>query len=141
MKLDEIPEGFTPLVWAGFCALIGPLYARPQGENVVIGLRIEPRHANTGGFAHGGLIASLADMTLTHTIGRRYAHEFYIATISLNIDFSCGARIGDWVEAHPTVSKGDGGMAFVHCDLMVEGRKIVHASGVLKRLRREGGGA
>ena len=127
------------MVWEGFCALIGPLYARPQGENVVIGLRIEPRHANTGGFAHGGLIASLADMTLTHTIGRRYAHEFYIATVSLNIDFSGGARIAATGSRRirPS-SKGDEGMAFVQCDLVVEGRKIVHASGVLKRLRREG---
>lgn len=138
MSIEQVPEGFTPLVWEGFCTLIGPLYMRPQGEDVVLGLRIEPRHANSGGVAHGGLIASLADITMTYTIGRRAGRSFFIVTVSMNIDFSSGARIGDWVEAHPLVSKSEGSLAFVQCDLLVGARKLVHASGVLKRLRREG---
>jgi acyl-coenzyme A thioesterase PaaI-like protein len=130
------PPGFEPLVWEGFCALIGPLWIRPQGEDAVIGLRIEPRHANTGGYAHGGLIATLADIAMTHVILRRSGPEFYIVTVSINIDFTGGARLDDWVEAHTLVTKSEGSLAFAQCNLLVDGKPIVHSSGVLKRLRR-----
>jgi len=135
--MHATPPGFEPLVWPGFCTLIGPLFAQPQGQDVVIGLGIEPRHANTGGFAHGGLIATLADIALTHAILRRSGPEFYIVTVSFNIDFTGGARLGDWVEAHTLITKSEGSLAFGQCNLLVEGKPIVHASGVLKRLRRQ----
>ena len=137
MSIDEAPEGFTPLIWPGFCTLIGPLWVRPGPQEVVIALGIEPRHANSGGYAHGGLIATLADIALTHVILRRSGPEFLIVTVSINIDFTGTARLGDWVEAHTIVTKSEGSLAFAQCDLVVAGQKIVHASGVLKRLRRQ----
>ncbi|MEI9982168.1 MAG: PaaI family thioesterase [Aliidongia sp.] len=81
--MDETLPGFVPLVWPGFCTLIGPLWSRPVGDgpDVVIGLRIEPRHANSGGYAHGGLISTLADIALTHAILRRCGPEFLIVTV------------------------------------------------------------
>jgi acyl-coenzyme A thioesterase 13 len=140
VPIDGMPPGFAPLVWPGFCTLIGPLHARPEGEDIVIGLGIEPRHANSGGYAHGGLIATLADIALTHVILRRSGPEFLIVTVSINIDFTGTARLGDWIEAHTVVTKSEGSLAFAQCDLMVAGKPIVHASAVLKRLRRERAG-
>jgi acyl-coenzyme A thioesterase 13 len=140
VAIDEMPGEYAPLVWPGFCTLIGPLYIRPGDENVVVALRIEPRHANSGGYAHGGLIATLADIALTHVILRRSGPEFLIVTVSINLDFTGVARLGDLVEAHTIVTKSEGSLAFAQCDLRVEGKPIVHASGVLKRLRRERAG-
>jgi uncharacterized protein (TIGR00369 family) len=140
-----MPDGFAPLVWPGFCALIGPLQARPEaaglgdGRGVVIGLRVEPRHANTGGYAHGGLVATLADIALTHAILRRSGPEFLIVTCSINLDFFGAVETGEWLEAHTIVTKSEGSLAFAQCDLLVGSRKIVHASAVMKRLRRPGG--
>ena len=141
--MEDTPPGFAPLVWPGFCTLIGPLWSRPKGDgpDVDIGLRIEPRHANSGGYAHGGLIATLADIALTHTIGRRAGPDFLIVTVSMNVDFTGSARVGDWVEAHTLVTRSEGSLAFAQCDLLVEGKAIVHGSGVLKRLRRQPAGA
>lgn len=140
--MDETLPGFVPLVWPGFCTLIGPLWSRPVGDgpDVVIGLRIEPRHANSGGYAHGGLISTLADIALTHAILRRCGPEFLIVTVSMNIDFTGSAKLGDWVEAEVLVTKSEGSLAFAQCNLRVEGQAIVHASGVLKRLKRQPAG-
>jgi acyl-coenzyme A thioesterase 13 len=140
VPIDERPAGFAPLIWPGFCTLIGPLFARPEGTDIVIGLRIEPRHANSGGYAHGGLIATLADIALTHAVLRRSGPEFQVVTVSLNLDYSGAAGLADWVEITTNVTKSEGSLAFAQCDLRVEGRAIVHASGVLKKLRRERAG-
>jgi acyl-coenzyme A thioesterase 13 len=135
--MDDTPDGFQPLVWPGFCALIGPLQARPEadGPGVVIGLRIKPRHANKGGYAHGGLVATLADIALTNSVLRRSGPDFLIVTCSINLDFIGAVETGEWLEAHTIVTKSEGSLAFAQCDLLVGSRKIVHASGVMKRVR------
>ncbi len=137
--MEDTPPGFAPLVWPGFCTLIGPLWSRPKGDgpDVDIGLRIEPRHANSGGYAHGGLIATLADFALTHAICRRAGPDFLIVTVSMNIDFTGSAKLGDWVDAQTRVTRSEGSLACAQCDLLVVGKPFVHASGVLKRLRRQ----
>ncbi|MGB8843108.1 MAG: PaaI family thioesterase [Aliidongia sp.] len=140
MPIDGIPAGFAPLIWPGFCTLIGPLFARLAGEDIVIALRIEPRHANSAGYAHGGLIATLADIALTHAILRRAGPDFLVVTVSLNLDYTGAARLEDWVEIDTIVTKSEGSLAFAHCNLRVAGCPIVHASGVLKKLRRERAG-
>jgi acyl-coenzyme A thioesterase 13 len=140
VPIDESPAGYTPLIWPGFCTLIGPLFARSAGEDIVIGLRIDSRHANSSGYAHGGLIATLADIALTHAVLRRSGPEFLIVTVSLNLDYAGAAHPADWIEINTTVTKSEGSLAFAHCDLRVEGRPIAHASGVLKKLRRERAG-
>ena len=59
----EIPEGFKVLRRASsrFLSSLGPLYAKEEGSGVVIGLRIDERHLNTRGVAHGGMLVTLAD--------------------------------------------------------------------------------
>ena len=52
----EIPQGFEELRRANsrFLSSLGPLYSKAEGSGVVIGLRLEERHLNTRGVAHGG---------------------------------------------------------------------------------------
>jgi acyl-coenzyme A thioesterase PaaI-like protein len=52
---SEPAAGFAPFEDAGdFVDLIGPVYARGEGDGSVLGLRVEERHRNAAGAAHGG---------------------------------------------------------------------------------------
>ena len=60
------PPGFEPLFRTSpFLETVGPLFYRRDPERgLVIGLRIAEKHANARGFAHGGLLVTLADIAL-----------------------------------------------------------------------------
>lgn len=58
-----MPRGFSVLSRSSpFLDAVGPLYSHGVGEALVIGLLVESRHTNARGFAHGGMLATLADM-------------------------------------------------------------------------------
>ena len=58
-----IPEGFRKLdVADDFVGLIGPLWFKAEGDKLRVGLPLEPRHGNPMGWAHGGLLVTVADM-------------------------------------------------------------------------------
>jgi uncharacterized protein (TIGR00369 family) len=111
-------------------ANLGDLYCRRNDGEIVIAMRIEERHTNMRGIAHGGMLSSLADSALglglaLHCEGR---HSF--VTVNLSTDFVDAARPGDWVEAHVDVQKVGGRVAFANCFLQVGERRILRASGV-----------
>ncbi|RYF04397.1 MAG: hypothetical protein EOO78_04415, partial [Oxalobacteraceae bacterium] len=56
---EPVPPGFEPLQRGGpYAAALGPLYLRRDGEGIVIALRVEQRHTNMRGIAHGGIRAA-----------------------------------------------------------------------------------
>lgn len=126
-----IPPGFERLKHGGpYMANLGALYCRRDGGEIAIAMRIEERHANMRGIAHGGMLSSLADSALglglmLHCEGR---HSF--VTVNLSTDFVDAARPGDWVEAHVDVQKLGARVAFANCFLQVGARRILRASGV-----------
>ncbi len=97
---DGIPAGFE--VWSRgspYLDLIGPFYVRRAEDGLVWGLRIEERHANRRGFAHGGLLATLADITLGHTAAQSRDPPALAVTVNLTTDFAGSARADrDWWE-------------------------------------------
>jgi len=127
----SVPPGFEPLQRGGpYAAALGPLYLRRDGGSIVIALRVEPRHTNMRGIAHGGMLASLADSALG--IGLLIAcegrHSF--VTVNLNNDFLDAARPGDWLEGHVEVRRIGRRMAFADGWLQVGDKRILRTSGV-----------
>ena len=127
---DEPPADFSRFEASGdFLELIGPVHVRGEGEEAVFGLRVQERHRNVAGAAHGGLLATLVDFSL----GRAIAHgldEGAPATVSLTTDFLGPAQVGDWLEAHTRVERLGGTLAFADCSVQVEGREVVRGRAV-----------
>ena len=122
------PAGFEPILEKGaFVEHIGPLLSR-EG---VVGLRIDERHLNSFGKAQGGLLATLVDFANAHKV-RLESDEAdpAVATVSLTVDFLGSADEGDWVEAHVTVERLGGTLAFVDCHLRVGEKEIVRGRAV-----------
>ena len=109
---------------------LGELYCRRSGSEIVFAMRIEDKHTNMRGIAHGGMLASLADSALGLGLTLYCEGRQSFVTVNLSTDFVEAARPGDWVEAHIDVQKLGARMAFANCFLQVGTRRILRASGV-----------
>jgi acyl-coenzyme A thioesterase 13 len=131
VRVHDIPEGFQPLDRGGpFLRLLGPLYHRRDASGIVIAIRVEERHLNVRGIAHGGMLVTLADSALGIALSMSRTPPQPMVTVSLTTDFADVARAGDWLEAHVDIQKVGSRMAFANCYLWVGERRILRASGV-----------
>ena len=125
------PPGFERLNRGGpYMANLGELYCRQGKGEIVFAMRIEDKHTNMRGIAHGGMLASLADSALGLGLTLYCEGRQSFVTVNLSTDFIDAARPGDWVEAHVEVQKLGKRMAFANCFLQVGARRILRASGV-----------
>lgn len=111
----------------------GPLFGRLEGDELVLGFRVLPRHTNPLACAHGGMLASLADMVLA--CGAMYRPEGWgriLPTISLQMDFLAPARLGSWVQGRCDVLKATGSLVFTQCLVQADGQPALRASAVFK---------
>ncbi|MCX7172698.1 MAG: PaaI family thioesterase [Proteobacteria bacterium] len=127
-----IPEGFKLINRGGpFIAMLGPLYYKKQEQGCsIIALRIEDKHLNIRGIAHGGMLVTLADSALGIALSMSRTPPQPMVTVNLTTDFVDSARPGDWVEAHVDIQRVGKRMAFANCYLHVGDKRILRASGV-----------
>lgn len=129
------PEGFEHLDRGSpFIALLGPIFHKMIDGRHVIGIRIEPRHTNIKGIAHGGMLVTIADSALGIALSLETGGKKSMVTANLSTDFLDAAYPGDWVEAHVDIQRIGGRLAFASCHLMVGGKRILRASGVFAAL-------
>ena len=127
----DLPREFRPLFRTSpVLDLIGPLYCRGEGVDLVIGLRVEAKHCNARGTVHGGILATLADIALGYTMAFSSTPPANLVTASLTLDFAGTAKIGDWLEAHVDVQKRGSRLSFANCYITVNEQRIVRASAV-----------
>jgi acyl-coenzyme A thioesterase 13 len=133
--MKRAPPGFRALGrLSPFNALVGPLYARKKrGRELSIGLRIEPKHTNSRGICHGGVLATLADLSLGYAMHAKAGGKVSFVTAHLAVDFAGAARIGDWLEAEVEIQRMGTRLAFANCYLVADGRRIVRASAIFAR--------
>ena len=128
------PPGFEKVFRTSpFLEANGPFYYRRDGAALIIGLRIEEKHCNARGLAHGGLLMTLADIALGYSIAFREDPPASAVTASLSADFAGAARLGDWVEAHVDIQKSGKTLCFANAYLVVGEERILRASAVFLR--------
>jgi uncharacterized protein (TIGR00369 family) len=127
----EIPREFRPLFRTSpVLDLIGPLYCRGEGVDLVVGLCVEAKHCNARGAVHGGMLATVADVALGYTMAFSSTPPVSLITANLTLDFAGTAKIGDWLEAHVDVQKRGSRLSFANCYITVNGQRIARASAV-----------
>ncbi len=128
--MSDLPSGFEPLFRTSpYLETIGPLYSKGKGADLVVGLRVAEKHCNARGTAHGGLLATLADIALGYATATSRTPLVALTTASLTLDYAGSAKLGDWLEAHMDIQKLGTRMAFVSAYLCVGTERIVRASG------------
>lgn len=147
-----IPEGFEAVkAGAPFVDPAGPFFFKEADGELVIGLLLEEKHCNSAGTAHGGLIATMADVALGNAIGHasvteeeraRWRENDHVlqrppvprVTVNLSTDYTGSARVGDWLEMRVDVQKLGASLAFANAYLRSNGERIARTSGVYRNL-------
>ncbi|MGH8678147.1 MAG: PaaI family thioesterase [Burkholderiales bacterium] len=127
----NVPADFKPLFRTSpVLDLIGPIYCRGEGRNLVLGLRVESKHCNARGTVHGGILATLADVALGYTMAFSSEPPASLVTANLTLDFAGTAKIGDWLQTAVDVQRQGSRLAFANCYISVGDQRIVRASAV-----------
>ena len=130
-----VPAGYKLIKRGGpFLTGLGPLYYRKDGERIVIALRVEERHLNTRGIAHGGMLVTLADSALGIALSMTQTPPQPMVTVSLSTDFLRSAGPDDWLEARVDVERVGNRLAYATCYLSVGDQRILRASGVFAKV-------
>lgn len=134
--MTVVPDGFQPFSYSSaFLDAVGPLYEGKAADgSLILGLRVEARHCNRRGFAHGGLLVTLADLVLGYSLGSAGGQRGLL-TVNLAADFAGAAQLDQWVEACADIQKATGSLAFANCYVTADGKRIVRASGIFKAPR------
>jgi uncharacterized protein (TIGR00369 family) len=130
----SIPADFRPVNSPGnpFISANGPLYGRWIDGRFTLGFLVEERHCNPGKTCHGGMISTLADMTLLFGCNLQGGVQRYMLTVSLNIDFLGASGPGDWIEGRCEVLRASKNMVFAQGMLTVGDKPIARLNGIFK---------
>jgi uncharacterized protein (TIGR00369 family) len=135
-----VPEGYEVVQRSqgpGFGGLVGPFYAKREGRAISLGLRIEPRHLNSRGTCHGGLLATLADVALGYAcvVAAEDGQGRNFVTIDLSIEYMASTQAGDWLYSEVQVLNANARTAAAAGHLLVEGRPVARISANFRMAR------
>lgn len=137
--MSDIPEGFAPFKLAfGFLETNGPLYGKWENERLLLGFRVELKHCNPGRVAHGGMLATFADMLLP--IASRFQSKTdmgFLPTVSLSCDYLAPAPLGAWVEGRAEALRITKNLLFAQGVATADGEPVLRANGIFKITSRE----
>lgn len=108
----------------------GPFYFR-LGEEPGVGFFSEERHTNIAHFVHGGMLLTLADISLWD-VARRKIGPFRAVTLTLNSEFIAPGPIGAFIEATGEVLRAGKSLVFVRGLISAKGDTLLSYSGTLK---------
>ena len=115
----------------------GPFYEPldPAGDPRVV-LLVEEKHCNSSGVTHGGLLMTMADLTLCAAARAGLPDERAI-TVQLDAQFTDAGRIGDFLVARAEVVRRGGTLIFVRGQIQCGERVLLTASAVTRRVKRQ----
>ena len=134
-QIPEPPAGFEPQVGRGpFSAHNGPYFFRRVEEGIELAFFALPRHCNSLGLVHGGMLSTFLDGLLANAVGR--AAGGTPVTIHLSIDVLAMGRAGEWIVGEGRLTRAARDVAFAEGRLHVAGKTIARATGVFRLMKR-----
>lgn len=114
---------------------IGPFFYYQDGDKCHAAFRVQPHHCNMGDTTHGGILMSFADYCLCMSA---FSNDLAgVVTVNCNSDFIGPSSAGDLILGEAEVTREGGSLVFTRCRLHVEGRTILTASGVIKKIHHK----
>lgn len=143
-KMDIGDQSKAPPGWSlfstrdTFSGHAGPFWFRSNDQKTPgVGFVSRPVHANFHGVVHGGVLMTLADMTLFnicfHAVG-----PFQGVTLSTTVDLIAAGPIGEFIEATGEATKATGSILFARGEIVCRGARLATFSGSLKRITPRG---
>ena len=136
----HIPEGYELFEWVDpFEELVGPLCFKEDADGRVrFAFEAQPKHANTSGQIHGGMLMTFADFALCLAAIHGLPGERCV-TVSLSCEFTAPGQVGDFIESTAEVVRRARSLTFVRGTITAGDRTLLNYSGIVKRLARSDG--
>lgn len=124
-------EGFEALFRTSpFLETNGPFYQKKEDANLIVGLRVLDKHVNGRGYAHAGILMTLADIAIGYHSAFSENPPLNLVTISLNNDFMSSAKLGDWLEAHVVLSKKGRILLYASATILKDEVKVLRSNAI-----------
>ena len=133
LESELIEQGWETKPMTGFNELVGPIWARREGDVWVNGFLVTDKHLNFRRNLHGGMLATFADSVL----GRRVSNAVKprpSATVQLDMHYVAPVRLGDFLEGRAEIIRVAGSLVFVAGRFNVGAAIVATANGVWKIL-------
>ena len=125
-NMDETTKGF--MKHNGGLSL-----KKVNSSNYEFNVEVKDCHLNSGKFAHGGFLATIAD-TGMGTAAHQVAENKRCVTINLEIKYIGPAKEGDLLLGKVKILKKTKSLVFINCEIINQEDLIVTASGIWKIL-------
>jgi len=128
------PQGFSEIrLIDPFELHVGPAYAQGGKGARRYAFLVRPHHCNMRGVVHGGMLMTLADMTLGQAVWDATDNAACV-TLNMQTQFLKSANAGDWIEVVPDLTRRTRGFVFMRGDFTVGGETIMTVQSVWKLL-------
>ena len=124
--MDESKKGFMK-------HLGGLSFRKIDDNNYEFSGKIQDMHLNTGGIAHGGYLATIADAGMG-TAAHMIASGKRCVTINLEIKFLSAGKLGDDLTGKVKILKKTKTLIFINCIISNSKEIVSSASGTWKIL-------
>ena len=119
----------------GFMQNIGDLsFEKKDASNFEFKIKIIENFLNSGGIAHGGFIATIADTGMGNAAHIAAGNKRCV-TINLDIKFISAGKLHEQLLGKVKVLKKTKTLVFMFCELKCDNKIITSASGVWKILK------
>ena len=125
-NMDESKKGFMK-------HLGGLSFRKIDDDNYEFSGKIQDMHLNTGGIAHGGYLATIADAGMG-TAAHMIASGKRCVTINLEIKFLSAGKLGDDLTGKVQILKKTKTLIFINCIISNSKEIVSSASGTWKIL-------
>lgn len=124
-------KAFVPLFRTSpFLENNGPFYQKKEGDELIVGLRVLEKHVNGRGYAHAGILMTLADIAIGYSAAFSEEPPLNLVTISLNNDFMSSAKLGDWLEARVVISKKGRTLLYASATVLKNDVKVLRSNAI-----------
>jgi uncharacterized protein (TIGR00369 family) len=111
---------------------VGPLYEIGEKLGRRYAFVVDERHVNMRGVIHGGMLMTLADMTMGQAAWDA-CDKADVVTLNMQSQFIRGARLGEIVEVQPVLTRRTRSIIFLRGDFMV-GEEIIFSCASLWKI-------
>lgn len=133
----QIPKGYQLFEFVDpFEEQVGPLcFKVDEAGRLRFAFEASPRHANSSGQIHGGMLMTFADFALCLVAIQGMPGERCV-TVSMNCEFTAPGEVGDFIESTAEVVRRARSLTFVRGQVTAGDRTLLNYSGIVKRRPR-----
>ena len=113
----------------------GPFFQKKIGKQLIVGFRVLNKHVNGRGYAHAGILMTLADIAIGYQSAFSEIPPLNLVTISLSNNFLSAANLDDWLEVHVEIIKKGKQLVYANAQI-IKGKRVVLQSNALYRVIR-----